>query len=575
MSEETNNTAQTDSEDQSLLGIKLNAHHATHREEIASIRREMDDLKEMIQRKVENIDLEELQSHLIKKESPQDCREPREVVEAGIEIVPIDHDSANEAAVPRPPQQQQQSSVLNRYISMAGRLLGVGSVSQRIELNTGTLGMYAVAIAARRINTARAWLTAALFLIVILLEVFVFTGVIMEATYTNCHSIDDCLAGNYCSFRENTIRPVCEDCEHVQRPNDDTCSEIFSSEIWEDRDYAISSDYKELHLDRDFDYINDMNKYKCLAYNHCSQTDMDPAPEFEGTCDFLLLNMQKMDIPMWILTIFLSLMWTLPICQDIEESSIEEIVLNNHVKDSLNLPALIIHTALRIRKFIIPFFATSSTIILLLTDDISSKSIILNFLTVGFIFEADNVLAVLFLNSRHNELMDEVVKDVDGSASSAARALFFWTRVQGLVCAVILVTFMLFIQQFVTTCEEFGSYLKLTFIIPPLVIFAGQFFFNCAIRNAPSMCEKMSRALMDLLLNLLAGFISFLPSLTIDAIRYDGWALVSAFGIICIILFLMVLGLSMLIRKRYKRDDQEQVRQPDQHRAGESGEQVI
>ena len=64
--------------------------------------------------------------------------------------------------------------------------------------------------------------------------------------------------------------------------------------------------------------------------------------------------------------------------------------------------------------------AIGSTIILLTADAILSKTIILNFLDVDFILEADHFLVVLFSTSRHDEMMTGVVRDMDSGAFGAA-----------------------------------------------------------------------------------------------------------------------------------------------------------
>jgi len=116
--------------------------------------------------------------------------------------------------------------------------------------------------------------------------------------------------------------------------------------------------------------------------------------------------------------------------------------------------------ALRIRKYLIPFYATSSAIVLLITDTISSKVIILNLLAIGLLLKADNAVAVLFLSNRYDVMMDNAVGEVDGGASGAARGMFFWTRVQGLLCAYILVGAMYRIEQFVTNCSNLEDFLN-------------------------------------------------------------------------------------------------------------------
>jgi len=88
----------------------------------------------------------------------------------------------------------------------------------------------------------------------------------------------------------------------------------------------------------------------------------------------------------WVLIVFLAFLWTLPIVQDIEEATIEatieEVIMDHYLMDSFNGPAEILRTTLRMCRFFLPFCTMSATLVLLLTDDISSKNIILNFLAI-------------------------------------------------------------------------------------------------------------------------------------------------------------------------------------------------
>mmetsp|Transcript_9324 Transcript_9324/g.19005 ORF Transcript_9324/g.19005 Transcript_9324/m.19005 type:complete len:542 (-) Transcript_9324:86-1711(-) len=395
----------------------------------------------------------------------------RRGVEEDIELVAIGHAPVDAAAAPplevmapppAPPQQQ-------RYLSMVGRLLGVGSVSPRTDLHTGTFGMYAVAAAvhpsARTTHRARAWLVAAGMLFFVILQLFVFSTV------------------------------------------------------------------------------------------------------------------------------------------DIEEASIEEIVLDHHVKDTLNRPAEVVRVALRIRKFIIPFMATSSTIILLITNPVSSSSIILNLLAISIILEADNVVAVLFLSRHHDAMMNAVVRDVDGGAFGDAHGSFFWSRVQGLLCAVILVGAMVRIDHFVTTCGHLEWFLYAVVFWPALSIIVGKFicFIICARRNGPSLGEKILGALIECIRNLFALSITFTICNIFEIMRYgrgNYWPML--FSVIrftfpfldemneedviparkyayvsTMVFLLMVVGLSMLRKRWYGRADREQTERTNQHGTRGVGHQVV
>ena len=115
------------------------------------------------------------------------------------------------------------------------------------------------------------------------------------------------------------------------------------------------------------------------------------------------------------MVIFLALLWALPISQDIEEAATEERVMDHHLAGSLNIPAEIVRLSLRIRRCLLPFYATIATFVLLITSNISANNIILNFMAITFVTEADNVLAVLFFGTHQRELMEMAAKEAHDS----------------------------------------------------------------------------------------------------------------------------------------------------------------
>ena len=76
---------------------------------------------------------------------------------------------------------------------------------------------------------------------------------------------------------------------------------------------------------------------------------------------------------------------------------------------------------------------------MIVTDNMTAKNIVLNFLANTFIIEADNMFALLLLSSNHRKRMTAVANDVDQAAKETASATFFWTRAQGIVCAVMII----------------------------------------------------------------------------------------------------------------------------------------
>jgi len=254
------------------------------------------------------------------------------------------------------------------------------------------------------------------------------------------------------------------------------------------------------------------------------------------------------------MVVFLALLWALPISQDVEEAATEERVMDHHLAGSLNIPAEIVRLALRMRRCILPFCATAATLVLLITDDISAKNIILNFLSITFITEADNVLAVLFLRTRHRELMDKTAKEAHESEEfHDSKVAFFWARVQGLFCVVILIIVLYFVDEWVKNCDSLEDVLLMYFgsFLFGIVVVGQGVYRGCVKAHQETTCVRILSGLIEFFRNLLVGFLG---STCVIALRillngiqeYGELAEVSTTTIICL---LIVIGLETCKRK--------------------------
>jgi len=223
--------------------------------------------------------------------------------------------------------------------------------------------------------------------------------------------------------------------------------------------------------------------------------------------------------------------------------------------------------------------------------------------------EADNAIAVLILSNRHEEMMDAAVRDVNSGASSAARGSFFWTRVQGLFCAAVLVGAMFGIERFVHRCDWLQTFLFATILWPALVIFIGQFIYSiiCARRNGQAVGEQIIRALTKCNRNVFALSMALNMQDILQLIRYNRWNNSLLFQVIeltftreltfheednsfagistktarkftivpTIVSLLLVLGLSMLRRRWYGGADRKPAEHADPHGAGGDGDRAV
>lgn len=383
-----------------------------------------------------------------------------------------------------------------------------------VNLNTGTVNMFAVAAAVDPSYGFKAWLIALGTLVLVCLQSFVFSAVVFESSYPRCSSVGDCPAGNFCDINGTF---VCRDCFDLNLFFEDSVKKTFLPDsahmlLLNSTDFLADTSTcpsQSSHGWEDYHGLG-YDEKRCAAYHHCKNTDMDVSTNFMGHCDFVHLNMKKMDLEIWTIIFFLSLLWMLPVCQDVAEATAEEIVLDYHLKGTLNGPAEIIRVSLRIRKYWLPFFATSATVVLLLTGEMSSINVILNFLAVTMVLETDNAIALLFLNGRRTAIMEAVAEDVDGKAIVSAQKAFFWTRAQGfLVTLILLATIIYFHEVEVQDCTLLFKYLLFIVYVPALLLLGAMPFYRIIWmkRATESIGERVLKTLISFCRNLFAVFV--------------------------------------------------------------------
>jgi len=403
--------------------------------------------------------------------------------------------------------------------SIRPRRSTIGDIDDDGEItNTDTIYMYAIAMtvgpSARRLTS---WLAALALLTVILSQISVIRWLVTESAFPPCHSNSDCLEGSYCGYDSTEKSSVCSDCFDQKFNSTDSkywedetevidkCYPLFPLDWWENK-ASINIDHNEAWVPN----LGEINRDKtdCLSFIHCNNTDMDAVTNFMGHCDFIALNKSKMNRGIWFTLFFLSLIFVTPLCQDMEEAAMEEIILDYHLKDALNLPAEIVRLTLRVRQTLLPCAITGAAFALLLTDSMSAKSITLNILTVSIFSEVDNALSsLLFTKSQHN-LMKQMVVDVDENISQDNRMSFFWTRMKGFLCILTLILLLSYIEDLVTNCHYLNTFIFSWFaLLLPLAIAILEVVFSLigAVRTSERNFNEKSLCVMkDFLRNLLA-----------------------------------------------------------------------
>lgn len=425
---------------------------------------------------------------------------------------PLETETFIFATNPVQPKIDSQSVETGPPTYILGCIPRMGRYPPLTELNTRTLSLYAVAkVADKDAHIVKKSIISIMSLVFGCLQVFIMFVIVFDSAYPKCYSMADCPLGTYCTGKSFTI-PTCFDCSKIKNLETDlaTCPTTYPDK-WEKWD-LVDIDHKELWVQSK---VKNSTFLDCASYKHCQENEIDEEVEdfkFKGHCDFVHLYRSKMDKGVWIFAGLLALLWVHPISQDIEEAAIEERVLNYHIAGYNSIPAEIMRMALSIRRFILPFMAVSANVILILTDDISTKHLFLNFLSITFIMESDNVLAMIFLRSSQTELMEKAVESIAVEKLQDIR-FFFLCRMQGLLCATVLMIGLANVDNNVSECGELISYLTTLYFCPFLAVIIAQ---ACSTVFKKRENESKWNQILEALVVFSRNFVVYLISTLFD-----------------------------------------------------------
>lgn len=99
----------------------------------------------------------------------------------------------------------------------------------------------------------------------------------------------------------------------------------------------------------------------------------------------------------------------------------------------------ILRLSLRLRQIVLPWSISIATIGVLLSDSLSTKNILLNFLAVTFLVEADNMLAKVLFSSKQQDFVERVLFDDERIRSKEVSVSCLWPKLSGFVVAILVV----------------------------------------------------------------------------------------------------------------------------------------
>lgn len=386
--------------------------------------------------------------------------------------------------------------------------------------NTGSIHMYAIFYIASNASASekpwqrtKSWLHSLGCITVTSLQFIVLSWLVYEAAHPACSTHTDCPVSNFCqAFREDKwLQPRCQDCIYnttvfngTAWPNSTNIATLYGENFCPAFNYSETIQnfdqnilWFQLYDPRyNRDYIEHKASIPCLAEIYCSETKLADR-EIDQSCGYIELNINQFGIEQVIVFIFVLVLFASSICQDIEESSIEEVVLKHSIwkilsnGETVSYAAKLMYIPLRVRRYILPFSVGASAVAIILADSLSSKNILLNLLAIGFVLETDNMLATLLLPRAYVTQANVLVEEVQQVRKNFVFS-FLSSRVFGFVVAnlVVIVTFNYNTMESLLgdtegTCSDLDEVLNYTFLlIGPMLAIAVQAIRTLFSRHA-------------------------------------------------------------------------------------------
>jgi len=179
------------------------------------------------------------------------------------------------------------------------------------------------------------------------------------------------------------------------------------------------------------------NALDCIALSYCDKNKLSS----DGYCDFLRVTMSKVGNIEKCILIFIALLFVDNVRDDINEGITELKVLDILFKDNKQMPMLgsMIRLTLNIRKFYIPWLVCGATAAILISEDLSGKAVILNFLAASYFLRADNTLASLVLCDRHRDFIQESIFADNKMYQERAQNAYWESLIVGITATVMVV----------------------------------------------------------------------------------------------------------------------------------------
>eukprot|EP00854_Cymbomonas_tetramitiformis_P008019 gene8019-9528_t len=290
---------------------------------------------------------------------------------------PLRCSSALPAGSEEEEQKEEEAAVAPQFDQLVSRRRG--SAAGIVHQDGGTYSVHVWCLVRASEPQCKLSVSAAfMFLsaIIILFQILVMYLVMEESSHPRCIENEQCLEGEWCApflkSSEYTLDPgVCDDCFKAYRLYDG-----------EDKDTERSKAAGLAWLES--------------AVSYCNETDSMPYD-----CDHLVKSLRRVNVGTIFMLCTVSLLTYYPIIQDVEQALEEKSLLPVRLSQiTSKLQRRVIRGFAMVvtwaRLYFLPPSTVMATVSLLLSESLTARNILLNGLTVGFIFLMDDFIVLGF-----------------------------------------------------------------------------------------------------------------------------------------------------------------------------------
>lgn len=361
------------------------------------------------------------------------------------------------------------------------RLLSSPSITKEESIalpihNTNTLHMFAIGALAEAVEETelngiharrkrwRSRLFSFLSVVVMSVTLTVLFFVTYESTSPTCSTHTDCQIGSFCNRDLMDVvykKQRCSQCDLILSEEEGgeelQCDKfILNNPIWHQQiDHTVlwydgngNANYNQSL----FSFSDDESIFlRCLSLKHCKGSAL--VGDQLDSNGYLRLHLSKLSTDQIGVLFFIAILYGSIISGELTEAAIEEATLNaisEPCSKSMPLCFRVIQFSLRLRQLVLPWFIGTATIGVILTESFEPKNILLNFLAVSFLIEADKMLAHLLLTSHQQSLVDRVVLSNIRYGTEFISVSSVWSLILGTVISISVVMIVCGIEQFMS-----------------------------------------------------------------------------------------------------------------------------